>query len=203
VSLGQLRHWYLAPENAAKLDSAGLTIAFTAHGLKDIGQFLSAVRKTVERGLGRDAALAALTSHPAAIVGKSGEFGSLGVGKSASFVVATGDLNMTATGGDPGGFKYDSQTGKISIARMQSPAGWEEPGQTPEFDEYTVVLKGTLRVETKKDDFYVHQNQAIMVGKGEWVRYSSPEEEGAEYIAICIPAFSPETVNRDDKIPES
>jgi mannose-6-phosphate isomerase-like protein (cupin superfamily) len=97
----------------------------------------------------------------------------------------------------------NSHTCEISIARMQSPAGWEEPGQTPEFDEYTVVLKGTLRVETKKDDFYVHQNQAIMVGKGEWVRYSSPGEEGAEYMAICIPAFSPETVNRDHQNPES
>ncbi len=93
--------------------------------------------------------------------------------------------------------RANSLTSDISIARMQSPPGWEEPGQTPEFDEYTVVLKGTLRVETKKDDFYVHQNQAIMVGKGEWVRYSSPGEDGAEYIAICIPAFSPETVNRD------
>ena len=99
--------------------------------------------------------------------------------------------------------RVNSQTSEISIARMKSPAGWEEPGQTPEFDEYTVVLKGTLRVETKKDDFYVHQNQAIMVGKGEWVRYSSPGEEGAEYIAICIPAFSPEMVNRDQQKPES
>jgi mannose-6-phosphate isomerase-like protein (cupin superfamily) len=97
----------------------------------------------------------------------------------------------------------NSQNSEISIARMQSPAGWEEPGQTPEFDEYTVVLKGTLRVETRKDDFYVHQNQAIMVGKGEWVRYSSPGEEGAEYIAICIPAFSPEMVYRDPQNPES
>lgn len=97
----------------------------------------------------------------------------------------------------------NSQNSEISIARMQSPAGWEEPGQTPEFDEYTVILKGTLRVETRKDDFYVHQNQAIMVGKGEWVRYSSPGEEGAEYVAICIPAFSPEMVNRDQQNPES
>jgi mannose-6-phosphate isomerase-like protein (cupin superfamily) len=99
--------------------------------------------------------------------------------------------------------RLNSQTSEISIARMNSPAGWEEPGQTPEFDEYTVVLKGTLRVETKKDDFYVHQNQAIMVGKGEWVRYSSPGDEGAEYIAICIPAFSAEMVNRDQQNPES
>jgi mannose-6-phosphate isomerase-like protein (cupin superfamily) len=93
--------------------------------------------------------------------------------------------------------RVNSRSSEISIARMQSPAGWEEPGQTPEFDEYTVVLKGTLRVETKKDDFYVHKDQAIMVGKGEWVRYSSPGEEGAEYMAICIPAFSPDMVNRD------
>lgn len=93
--------------------------------------------------------------------------------------------------------RVNSQSSEISIARMQSPAGWEEPGQTPEFDEYTVVLKGTLRIETKKDEFYVHRNQAIMVSKGEWVRYSSPEKEGAEYIAICLPAFSPEMVNRD------
>jgi mannose-6-phosphate isomerase-like protein (cupin superfamily) len=91
----------------------------------------------------------------------------------------------------------NSQTPEISIARMQSPAGWEEPGQTPEFDEYTVVLRGMLRVETKKDDFYVHENQAIMIGKGEWVRYSSPGEEGCEYLAICLPAFSSETVHRD------
>jgi mannose-6-phosphate isomerase-like protein (cupin superfamily) len=93
--------------------------------------------------------------------------------------------------------RINSQTSEVSIARMQSPAGWEEPGQTPEFDEYTVVLKGMLRVETKKDDFYVHQNQAIMIGRGEWVRYSSPGEEGAEYVAVCLPAFSSETVNRD------
>ena len=91
----------------------------------------------------------------------------------------------------------NSQTSEISIARMRSPTGWEEPGQTPEFDEYTVVLKGTLWVETKNDDFYVHQNQAIMVSKGEWVRYSSPGEDGAEYIAICLPAFSPEMAHRD------
>jgi len=97
----------------------------------------------------------------------------------------------------------NSQNSEISIARMQSPAGWDEPGQTPEFDEYTLVLKGTLRIETKKDDFYVHSNQAVMVSKGEWVRYSSPGEEGAEYIAICVPAFSPEMVHRDQINPES
>jgi len=99
--------------------------------------------------------------------------------------------------------RVNSQNKKISIAHMRSPAGWEEPGQTPEFDEYTVVLNGTVKVETKKDEFYVHQNQAIMVGKGEWVRYSSPGEEGAEYLAICLPAFSPEMVNRDLQNPAS
>jgi len=97
--------------------------------------------------------------------------------------------------------RVNSQTSEISIAHMKSPAGWEEPGQTPEFDEYTVVLKGTLRVETKKDEFYVHRNQAIMIGKGEWVRYSSPGEEGAEYFAICMPAFSADMVNREQENP--
>ena len=99
--------------------------------------------------------------------------------------------------------RANSQTDEVSIALMKSPAGWEEPGQAPEFDEYTLVLKGTLRVETKKDDFYVHQHQAIMVGRGEWVRYSSPGAEGAEYVAVCLPAFSPETVHRDHLDPES
>jgi mannose-6-phosphate isomerase-like protein (cupin superfamily) len=97
--------------------------------------------------------------------------------------------------------RENSHNSEISIAHMKSPAGWEEPGQTPEFDEYTVVLKGTLRVETKKDEFYIHRNQAIMIGKGEWVRYSSPGEEGAEYIAICIPAFSTDLVNREQPNP--
>jgi len=99
--------------------------------------------------------------------------------------------------------RVNSQSKKISIAYMKSPSGWEEPGQTPEFDEYTVVLKGTVRVETKNDDFYVHQNQAILVSKGEWVKYSSPEEDGAEYMAICLPAFSLEMVNRDEQNPAS
>jgi len=93
--------------------------------------------------------------------------------------------------------RVNSDSREISIARMKSPPGWEEPGQTPEFDEYTLVLKGLLRVETKKDEFYVHKDQAIMVNRGEWVRYSCPGEDGAEYIAVCLPAFSPETVNRD------
>ena len=83
---------------------------------------------------------------------------------------------------------------------MKSSQGWEEPGQTPEFDEYTVVLKGTLCVKTKEKSYKVKQGQAIIATKGQWVQYSTPYEGGAEYIAVCLPAFTPETVNRDDKI---
>jgi len=86
---------------------------------------------------------------------------------------------------------------EISIAKMESPSGWKEPGQTPEFDEYTVVLKGSLFVETKGNTFKVNAGQAITVQKGEWVRYSTPG--GAEYIAICTPAFTPDTVHRDEE----
>ncbi len=89
----------------------------------------------------------------------------------------------------------NSNTKEISIAKMESPADWKEPGQTPEFDEYTVVLKGILFVETKEKIFEVNAGQAIMSHKGEWVRYSTPG--GAEYIAVCLPAFTPDTVNRD------
>lgn len=85
----------------------------------------------------------------------------------------------------------------ISIAHMRSPGGWLEPGQTPEFDEYTVVLKGLLQVETKAGILRVGAGQAILVTAGEWVRYSTPEPEGAEYIAVCCPAFSMGTVHRD------
>lgn len=85
----------------------------------------------------------------------------------------------------------------LSIARMQSPPGWEEPGQRPEFDEYTLVLKGMLRVTTPNDTIDVAAGQAIVAYSGEWVRYSTPFEDGAEYISICLPAFSPDTVNRD------
>ena len=81
---------------------------------------------------------------------------------------------------------------------MKSPAGWVEPGQTPEFNEYTVVLGGTLRVTTTIKTFDVHAGEAIIVPKGEWVQYSSPEAEGAEYIAVCLPAFSPDIVHRDE-----
>jgi quercetin dioxygenase-like cupin family protein len=85
----------------------------------------------------------------------------------------------------------------VSIARMVSPAGWEEPGQRPEFAEYTVVLKGRLRVEFEGGVREVAAGQAVMTAAGEWIRYSTPEE-GAEYLAICLPAFSPATVHRDE-----
>lgn len=91
----------------------------------------------------------------------------------------------------------NSQTTDLSIARMISSAGWEEPGQRPEFDEYTVVLKGMLRVKTKTHTIDIHAGQAIIVQADEWIQYSTPFENGAEYIAVCLPAFSPETVNRD------
>ncbi len=88
-----------------------------------------------------------------------------------------------------------SQTDAVSIAQMRSPAGWSEPGQTPEFDEYTVVLHGTLHVEHRDGVLEVGKGQAFLAHRGEWVRYSTPE--GAEYLAICLPAFSPDTVHRD------
>lgn len=93
--------------------------------------------------------------------------------------------------------KVNSRNNDVSIARMKSPGGWVEPGQTPEFDEYTLVLKGTLHVKTKNETIVVTASQAVIVNKGEWVQYSSPETDGAEYIAVCLPAFSPDTVHRD------
>jgi quercetin dioxygenase-like cupin family protein len=93
--------------------------------------------------------------------------------------------------------RVNSGTSRVSIARMRSPAGWIEPGQTPAFDEYTVVLAGTLRVETNAGTVDVAAGQAIVTHAGEWVRYSTPGE-GAEYVAVCLPAFSPDTVHRDD-----
>jgi quercetin dioxygenase-like cupin family protein len=90
-----------------------------------------------------------------------------------------------------------SQTSEVSIARMISPAGWSEPGQTAEFDEYTVVLKGTLKVRLNEKEIDVSAGQAILVEAGEWVQYSTPYAKGAEYIAVCLPAFSPEIVRRD------
>ena len=92
--------------------------------------------------------------------------------------------------------RVNSSTAALSIAHMRSPAGWEEPGQTPDFDEYTVVLRGTLRVRSRTGIVDVHAGQAVIAAKGEWVQYSTPE--GAEYIAVCLPAFSPETVHRDE-----
>lgn len=80
---------------------------------------------------------------------------------------------------------------------MRSPAGWQEPGQTPEFDEFTIVLRGSLRVEYRDGILDVAAGQAVIAHKGEWIRYSTPGEEGAEYVAVCVPAFSPETVRRD------
>jgi len=91
--------------------------------------------------------------------------------------------------------RVNSRTSALSIARMTSPPGWREPGQTPEFDEYTVVLRGELQVQTRDKNYNVAAEQAIIVHAGEWVRYSTPQ--GAEYIAVCLPAFSPETVHRD------
>ena len=93
----------------------------------------------------------------------------------------------------------NSGNANASVARMKSPGGWQEPGQTPEFEEITVVLKGMLRVEHGGGVIDVRPGQAIITRPGEWIRYSTPEPEGAEYIAVCLPAFSPETVHRDDE----
>jgi ethanolamine utilization protein EutQ (cupin superfamily) len=90
----------------------------------------------------------------------------------------------------------NTSTSDLSIARMTSPAGWVEPGQTPEFDEFTIVLDGTLRVEHRDGAFDVGPGEAVMTHRGEWVRYSTPN--GAQYVAVCLPAFSPGTVHRDD-----
>ena len=93
--------------------------------------------------------------------------------------------------------RVNSKTEALSVARMKSPAGWVEPGQTPEFDEYTVVLRGTLRVTSKNGSVEVHEGQAVIAHRGEWVQYSTPGHAGAEYIAVCLPAFSMESVHRD------
>ena len=93
--------------------------------------------------------------------------------------------------------RVNSGTESVSVAHMRSPGGWQEPGQTPDFDEFTVVLSGLLRVEHRQGALDVRAGQSVVVRKGEWVRYSTPEPEGAEYIAVCVPAFSMETVHRD------
>lgn len=94
--------------------------------------------------------------------------------------------------------RVNSNTPEVSIARMTSPQGWVEPGQCPEFNEYTLVLKGTLKVKTTKEEILITEGQAVLTGKGEWVQYSSPFPGGAEYVAICLPAFSPDLVKRDE-----
>ena len=91
----------------------------------------------------------------------------------------------------------NSGTSNVSVAHMRSPGGWREPGQRPEFDEFTIVLRGTLRVEHEGGVMDLHAGQAVHTPAGEWIRYSTPGEEGAEYIAVCVPAFSPATVHRD------
>ena len=93
--------------------------------------------------------------------------------------------------------RVNSQTEEVSIAKMVSPGGWVEPGQTPEFDEYTVILKGVLQVKTKDNVILLKAGEAVVTYKGEWVQYSTPTDEGAEYVAVCLPAFSPLTVHRD------
>ena len=95
--------------------------------------------------------------------------------------------------------QVNSGTRALSVARMISPAGWQEPGQRPAFDEYTVVLNGRLRVESEDRTLDIRAGEAVITHAGEWVRYSTSEPEGAEYIAVCLPAFSPDTVHRDDQ----
>jgi mannose-6-phosphate isomerase-like protein (cupin superfamily) len=94
--------------------------------------------------------------------------------------------------------RVNSNTDEVSIARMTSPQGWTEPAQTPQFNEYTLVLKGTLQVKTKEAEYIIKENECIITGAGEWVQYSTPFEGGAEYVAICVPAFSPDTVQREE-----
>lgn len=93
--------------------------------------------------------------------------------------------------------RVNTKTSAASVAHMRSPSGWVEPGQAPEFDEFTIVLKGTVRVEHKEGVLDVHAGQAVVAHAGEWVRYSTPDDGGAEYIAVCLPAFSLETAHRD------
>ncbi len=94
--------------------------------------------------------------------------------------------------------RVNTSTETVSIARMRSPSGWKEPGQAGQFDEYTVVLRGTLHLSLSDREMDVNEGQAVIVSAGEWVRYSSPSPDGADYIAVCLPAFSPDIVNRDE-----
>ena len=93
--------------------------------------------------------------------------------------------------------RVNSATSALSIAQMQSPGGWVEPGQTPEFDEYTLVLRGTLRVAHRGGALDVHAGQTVLAHAGEWVQYGTPADDGADYVSVCLPAFSPELVHRD------
>ena len=116
--------------------------------------------------------------------------------------VISGPSVITACGNRPKKIeefigRVNSGTEAVSIARMKSPPGWAEPGQKPDFDEYTLVLHGTLRVESEDAHVDVSAGQAVIAHRGQWVRYSTPQSEGAEYIAVCVPAFSPDTVHRD------
>ena len=94
--------------------------------------------------------------------------------------------------------RVNSDTTSVSIAHMQSPSGWVEPGQKPDFDEYTLVLNGTVRVQSDSGTLDVTAGQAVLVPAGEWVQYSTPNPDGAEYVSVCIPAFSPDLVHRDE-----
>lgn len=94
--------------------------------------------------------------------------------------------------------RVNSSESRLSIAHMRSPEGWAEPGQRPEFDEFSIVLKGMIRVEHEGGQMDVREGQAVHTAPGEWIRYSTPESGGAEYIAICLPAFAPDTVHRDE-----
>ena len=94
--------------------------------------------------------------------------------------------------------RVNSGTEAASVAHMRSPGGWQEPGQTPQFDEFTIVLRGMLRVDYREGTMDIRAGQAVIAHAGEWVRYSTPEADGAEYIAVCLPAFSMDTVNRDE-----
>lgn len=117
-------------------------------------------------------------------------------------VLLTQPTRVTAVGSKPKLIdeyvgRVNSKTEGVSVAHMRSPQGWEEPGQTPEFDEFTIVLKGMLRVKHKAGVMDVAAGQAVIARRGEWIQYSTPADGGAEYIAVCLPAFSPNTVHRD------
>ncbi|MBU2511096.1 cupin [bacterium] len=94
--------------------------------------------------------------------------------------------------------RVNTNTEALSVAHMKSPAGWVEPGQTPEFDEYTIVLNGKLLVKSKEQTLEIKAGEAVIAYAGEWIQYSTPDSEGADYIAVCLPAFSPGTVHRDE-----